>query len=94
MKRTQFIVGCVLIAAGIAWPSMTIVHGLKHFAEVYRTAAQQHRNVGVAQRSTVVAAVENGVSSIIGGVVVSLLGITLALGRPAPAELMDAGVET
>lgn len=89
MKRTSFIVGSIFVVAGIAWPTTTIIHGLRQFSQVYRTAAKEHRSVGVAQRSAVVSAVENGISSIIGGVVVSLMGITLALGKPAHSEDPD-----
>ncbi len=80
------------MVAGIAWPTTTIIHGLvAQFSQVYRTAAKEHRAVGVAQRSAVVSAVENCISSIIGGVVVSLLGITLALENP-PTREVRAGV--
>jgi hypothetical protein len=89
MKRTPFVVGCLLIVAGIAWPTTTIVSGLRQFANVYRTAAKEHRAVGVTQRSAVVASVETGISSIIGGVVVSLMGITLALGQPVDSDKLD-----
>lgn len=79
MFRRPFFLGCVLIAAGIAWPALSIIHGLQRFADVYRTAAKQHRLVGVNQRSSVILAVENGITSIVGGVVVGLIGMTLAL---------------
>lgn len=90
MKRTPFVVGCLLIVAGIAWPTTTIVSGLRQFAKVYRTATKEHRAVGATQRSAIVTSVENGISSIIGGVVVSLMGITLALGQPADSDKVEA----
>lgn len=80
MLRQKLWIGCLFIAVGIAWPTVSIVHGLKKFSEVYRSAATQHQDVRSIQQAEVIASVEQGVSSIVGGLVVGLFGIGLALG--------------
>lgn len=80
MLRKQFWFGCVIIAAGIAWPTVSIVRGLNKFSEVYHSAATQRQDVPAAQQDEVIMSVEYGISSIVGGLVIGLFGVSLAVG--------------
>ena len=69
----------MFIAAGIGWPTISIMRGLSKFSDVYRAAATQHQDVRSAQQKEVIASVEHGISSIVGGLIVGLFGVGLAL---------------
>ncbi len=88
MLRKQLWIGCLFIVAGIAWPTVSIVRGLTKFSDVYRTAATQHQDLRSAQQQEVIASVEQGISSIVGGLIIGLFGIGLALGAKR-----DSGVD-
>ncbi len=84
----------MFIAAGIAWPTVSILHGLTTFSDVYRSAATQHQDVRSAQQKEVIASVEHGISSILGGLIVGLFGVGLALGAKRDSgENPDDGAE-
>ena len=86
MFQKQWWVGCVFIVAGIAWPTVSIVRGLAKFSDVYRSSSKQHQNVRSAQQVEVIASVEHGISSIVGGLIVGLFGVVLALGAKRDSE--------
>ncbi len=79
MFRRHFLIGCALIVAGIAWPTVSMVHALTEFSEVYRSAAQNQRGVPPSLQAEVIWSVEHGVASILGGAIIGLFGIGLAL---------------
>ena len=71
----------MFIAVGIGWPTILIMRGLSKFSDVYRAAATQHQNVRSSEQQEVIASVEHGISSIVGGLIVGLFGVGLALGE-------------
>lgn len=81
MFRHQFLVGCLLLVIALAWPTLSIVSTLHQFSAVYVEAAHSGQSMAPQKQSTVIHAVEAGISSIIGGLVLGLLGLTLALDR-------------
>ncbi len=90
MLRKQLWIGCMFIAAGIGWPTISVVRGLSKFSDVYRSAATQHQDVRSAQQKEVIASVEQGISSILGGLIVGLFGVGLALGSKRDSERANA----
>lgn len=70
----------MFIVMGIVWPTALIVRGLTKFSDVYRSAAMQQHDVRSAQQKEVIASVEQGISSIVGGLIVGMFGVGLALG--------------
>lgn len=90
MFRKQLWIGCLFIVAGIAWPTSSIVRGLTKFSDIYRSAATQHQDVRSAQQKEVIASVEHGISSIVGGLIVGLFGVGLALGEKRDSDKESA----
>lgn len=80
MFRGKFLIGCVCIVSGIAWPTVSIQRALSKYSAVCRTAVTERREVQPTQRQEVMYAVEQGGASILGGFVMGLFGIGLALG--------------
>lgn len=80
MFRAKFLIGCLFVVAGTAWPQVSITRALKTYSNVYSSAAHEHRKVEATQKRKVVAAVEQGVASILGGLALGLFGIGLGLG--------------
>lgn len=81
MFRAKFLMGCVFIVAGMAWPTVSITRGLTTYSEVYRSALRDRREVQTSQKGEVIAALEQGSSSIFGGLLIGLFGMGLALGE-------------
>lgn len=79
--RHQFLVGCLLLVIALAWPTISIISTLHKFSAVYVEAAHSGHSLAPQKQSTVIHAVEAGISSLIGGLVLGLLGLTLALDR-------------
>ena len=87
MLRANFLIGCLFVLSGIAWPTVTIKRGLSQFSSVTRLAVQDRRAVPTTQKQELIYAIEQGSASILGGFLMGLFGIGLALGKkPAPLE--------
>lgn len=81
MFRVKFLIGCVFIVAGIVWPTVSIQRGLAKYSSVYGSAVQARREIDPPEKREVITAVEQGGASILGGFLVGLFGIGLALGK-------------
>lgn len=79
MFRGKLLIGCVFIVSGIVWPTVSIQRALSKYSDVCRTAVTERREVQPTQRQEVMYAVEQGGASILGGFVMGLFGIGLAL---------------
>lgn len=77
MSRRSFWIGCLFIALGIAWSAMSITRALSKYSDIYRPALAAYRSIDSNQRREVISAVEQGISAIVGGVIVSLFGFAL-----------------
>jgi hypothetical protein len=89
--HAKFIIGCLCIVSGMAWPTVSITRGLTTYSHVCRSAVRERREVEAPQKQEIIAAVENASSSILGGFLMGLFGIGLALGtkRDEPAAHVD-----
>ena len=79
MFQGKFLIGCVFIVSGIAWPTVSITRGLSQYSQVCHSAIEARRTIRPVQKQAVVAAVEQASSAIVGGILLGLFGIGLAL---------------
>lgn len=91
MFRGKFLIGSVFVVTGIAWPTVSITRGLTQYSHVCCTAITEHRELQAPQKQDIVIAIEQAGASVIGGFVMVLFGIGVALGskrdpRETPAE--------
>ena len=90
MLRAQFLIGCLFVMLGIAWPTVTITRGLNQFSSMARLALQERRTVPAPEKQKLIYTIEQGSASILGGTLMGLFGIGLALGKkPAPLEALS-----
>ena len=95
MARRKFWIGCLFIVLGVAWPAMSIAYALSKYSDIYPPALAEHRSIDPNQKREMISAVEQGISAIVGGVVLSLFGCGLTLGSTRKrTELQQRSLES